>query len=238
MLDGGAVAAEHVARASSERGEVVLLRRGDDGALELRVNGIFVMDTAHTATERLLASTTLNGPFGDAIQDGARVLIGGLGLGFTLDEVLSDPRVAEAHVVEIEPAVVEWNRRGLVTDTASALRDERVRVSTGDVADVLAGSPPDSVDVILLDVDNGPGFLVYEANAAVYRRAFLSTCAERLPDGGLVAVWSANEAPELVAELREVFGGCQEAAIPVELGSRNTHYHLFVARRAFEDDRG
>lgn len=231
MQDGDAAAAGHVVRACSERGEVVLLRRTGDGALELRVNGVFAMDTAHTSTERLLATTTLDGPFRDAIPESARVLIGGLGLGFTLQEVLSDSRVAEAHVVEIEPAVVEWNRRGLIPDTAAALRDERVRISTGDIADVLTDAPPESVDVLLLDVDNGPGYLVHEENAPVYRRDFLATCAEKLSDRGLVAVWSADEAPELAAAMREVFGDCQETAIPVVLGSTHTTYHLFLAQR-------
>ena len=83
----------------SERGEVVLRRREHDGALELRVNGVFVMDTIETSSERELARATLAAV--DPATDALEVLVGGLGLGFTLAEVLTDPRVARVLVVEI-----------------------------------------------------------------------------------------------------------------------------------------
>lgn len=210
----------------SERGELVLQRRDEE--LELRVNGVFVMDTGHTATERLLATETLRA----VEQDRLRVLIGGLGLGFTLREVLADERVAEAHVVEIEPDLIDWHRRGLVPATREAVRDPRTRVSRGDIAEVLG--EPESCDVLLLDVDNGPDFLVYEANSALYETGFLRRCAEVLAPGGTVAVWSADTSQPLLAALREVFGECTELAIPVSLGQRETTYHLFVARKHVE----
>ncbi|MFC7343751.1 spermidine synthase [Saccharopolyspora griseoalba] len=217
---------EVIARAASERGELVLQRR--DGALELRVNGVFVMDTEHTETERLLAAETLRA----VERDRLRVLIGGLGLGFTLREVLADERVAEAHVVEIEPDLIDWHRRGLVPDTAEALQDPRTRVSAGDVAEVLGEQEP--CDVLLLDVDNGPDFLVYEDNSALYEAAFLRRCAGALAPGGTLAVWSADTSEPLLAAMREVFGECAELAIPVSLGRRETTYHLFVSRKQVE----
>lgn len=220
-----------VARAQSERGELFLFRRGD-GALELRVNGVFVMDTAHTTTERLLAAETLNSRLARAVPaEGARVLIGGLGLGFTLQEVLANHRVTRAHVVEIEPAVVAWHREGLIPDSVAAFRDERVEVSVGDVADVLAGLPASSLDVILLDVDNGPDFLVYERNAAVYQRDFLAVCDEKLSPDGIAGIWSADASPQLASAMRAVFPLFEEVAVPVVLGNRNTTYHLFIAQR-------
>ncbi|MDA3650160.1 hypothetical protein LZ318_40230 [Saccharopolyspora indica] len=217
--------AELVARGESERGELALLRRDD--VLELRVNGVFVMDTAHTATERELATATLRAV--DAAR--LRVLIGGLGLGFTLREVLVDPRVREAHVVEIEPDLLTWHRDGLVPHTADAVRDERVRWHVGDVAAVLAAQPPERFDVVLLDVDNGPDFLVYDANSAIYRSEFLARSKEKLTPGGTLAIWSADTSPELRAALHEVFGNCEELAIPVRLGQHETTYHLFLAVR-------
>src|SRR5699024_3121660 len=93
--------AMRVASAVSPRGEVTLHRRED--ALDLRVNGVFVMDTAETGTERALARAALAGS-----QRVDRVLLGGLGLGFTAAEVLADPRVELVDVVEIEPAVIDW----------------------------------------------------------------------------------------------------------------------------------
>lgn len=223
----------HVAQAASERGEVVLVRRDRDGALELRVNGVFVMDTVATETERLLARTTLSrlqerrqGRLARPLQ----VLIGGLGLGFTLDEVLSDAAVTEVLVVEIEAALVDWHRDGLIPPTSGAFADPRTRVEVGDVAEVIETVPPGSVDAVLLDVDNGPGFLVYDANAAVYRAPFLRACRRATKPGGVTAVWSSTPSPELSAVMADVFAGVEELAVPVVLGARETTYHLFLGR--------
>jgi spermidine synthase len=216
-----------VARAESERGELILRRREDDGALELRVNGVFVMDTVHTYTERLLAAHAL-----DALSNAPlRVLIGGLGLGFTLREVLADDRVVEAHVVEIEPALVAWHRDGLVPDTAPDFLDRRVRVSVGDVVEVVADLGPEVYEAMLLDIDNGPGYLVYDANTVVYQREFLRSCRDCLQPGGIVAIWSSSASPGLAGTLREVFTGVEERVIPVVLGAHGTTYHLYLGRR-------
>jgi spermidine synthase len=220
-----------VARAESERGEVVLRRRADDGALELRVNGVFVMDDRETSTERLLARTTVEAF--TASSGGAqtwRVVVGGVGLGYTLAEVLNEPRVGSVLVAEIEADLVEWHRAGLVP--GSPLVGEaadRVEVAVGDVRDVVAGLQAKSVDLILLDVDNGPDFLVYDANAAVYESPFLTACRDALATGGLVAVWSADSSTALTAVLKTVFGSTQELALPVTLQTRRTTYHLFLA---------
>ncbi|MBA3309756.1 MAG: hypothetical protein H0U28_06805 [Nocardioidaceae bacterium] len=247
---------DYVANAVSERGEVVLLRRRSDGSLELRVNGVFVMDTVETSAERLLARTTLDALTGcrpepdtsgsklrpttgqrrprvasfREARPGLRVLIGGLGLGFTLAEVLHDDRVADVLVAELEPALVEWHRRGLVPDTADVLLDPRVRIEVGDVTDVVSAQPPGSLDVILLDVDNGPGALVYDANAAVYRTAFLTKCRQATRPGGLTAIWSADTSTPLREAFSQVFGRCRELTVPVRLGTRETTYRVFVGR--------
>ncbi|WP_246195508.1 hypothetical protein [Halopolyspora algeriensis] len=223
-----------MARAATERGETVLIRRGDDGALELRVNGVFVMDTVHTATERLLATTTLEAYYASAGVRAAtapiRVLIGGLGLGFTLQEVLADRRVSRVRVAEIESAIVDWHRRGLIPDTV-AIEDERVELVTGEITELIADQAPSSVEAILLDVDNGPGYLVYTANAAVYSSDFLAVCHETLSPYGVTAIWSADPAPELEAAMRDVFEAVEELTIPVMLGRHSTTYHLYVGRR-------
>jgi spermidine synthase len=222
-----------VARAESERGEVVLGRRVDDGAVELRVNGVFVMDDRETSTERLLARTTVEALAASSGGAGAwRVFVGGLGLGYTLAEVLAEPRVASVLVAEIEPDLVDWHRGGLVPGSPLAgAAGGLVELVVGDVRDVVAGLPPGSVDLILLDVDNGPDFLVYDANAAVYESPFLTTCRDALVPGGLVAVWSSDSSQALTAALEAVFGSIQELALPVTLQNRHTTYHLFLAPR-------
>ena len=125
-----------VARAESERGEVVLRERRDPDeptaapVLELRVNGVFVMDTHETSTERQLAAAALA-----QVGRPHDVLIGGLGLGFTLHEVLADHAVERVVVVEIEDALVRWMRDGTIPHGPSLLADERLHL-------VVAAAPP------------------------------------------------------------------------------------------------
>jgi spermidine synthase len=217
-----------VARSQSDRGEVVLRRRESDSALELRVNGVFVMDTAETSSERSLAAATL--AMLEPDRRDLTVLIGGLGLGFTLAAVLADARVGRVIVAEIEPDLVAWHRSGLVAETVGAVRDPRTELEVDDVRRVVASQVHASLDVLLLDVDNGPDYLVYDDNASVYRAEFLETCRHRTRPGGVVAVWSSSAAPELVAALRSAFGACEELALPVALGTRDTTYHVLVGR--------
>lgn len=223
-----------LARASTGRGDVVLLRRERDRAVELRVNGVFVMDNMETSSEQLLARATLSTLPEDPDMP-LDVLVGGLGLGYTLAAVLADPRVRHVTVAEIEESLVEWHRDGTL-DAAlggvSPVNDDRVQVAVGDIRAIVESAPPASSDVILLDVDNGPGYLVYDANDAVYQRAFLTTCATRTRAAGVTAIWSAETAPGLLATMQTVFASAEEWPIPVILGQRATTYHLFVGRVA------
>jgi len=226
---------ETVARAESERGEVVLrCRPAEPGSTgrgefvhELRVNGVTVMDTSNTTSERRLATATLA-----RLDRPARVLVGGLGLGFTVHVLLDDRRVDRIDVVELEPAVVEWMNRGLVPETADVMRSTRVHVRIGDVRQVVADAAPGSFDAVLLDVDNGPGFLVYPQNARVYSDDFLSSCAHALRPAGALAVWSSNPAPTLCDALERAVGTCQRVETATVLGSREATYHVYVAIRS------
>ncbi|MCW2819310.1 MAG: spermidine synthase [Marmoricola sp.] len=216
-----------VARARSERGELVLRRRSSPQAadvLELRVNGVFVMDTQETSTEEDMAVVAL-----DLVEHPRRVVVGGLGLGFTTRRVLADPRVEEVVVVEIEEALVAWMRDGTVPHGPALLADRRLRVVTADVATAIAEAA--SVhDLVLLDVDNGPGYLVHDANARVYRHDLLTGARSLLAPGGALVVWSGSRSPELLATLRTVFGAAEELIRPVELQGRQEEYVLYLAR--------
>ncbi len=217
-----------IARAESQRGEVVLRERYGDApapVLELRVNGVFVMDTLETSSERALATAALA-----LVDDPVRVLVGGLGLGYTAHQVLADARVRALRVVEIEPALVAWMRDGTVPHGPACLADERISVVQADVATVVAEAAPASYDLVLLDVDNGPGYLVHAANARLYRSAFLLACREALAPGGVLAVWSAARAPELEQAMVEVFGAATSSAYDVTLQGRAEQYWLCSAR--------
>jgi len=227
-----------LARRHEVLGDLALRRRGD--VLELVVNGVFAMDTAHTATEEALAALALAELTGRAGAQAAAwdVVVGGLGLGFTSRRLLEHPGVRSVLVVELHPALVTWARDGLVPSAAATLADPRVRVLVGDVLDVLPACPPASADAVLLDVDNGPDFLVHQGNAAVYESAFLDAAARLLRPGGVLAVWSADPAPGLGALLERICGGCREVVLPVQRDGRAWQYAVYLASTACEPAAG
>ncbi len=209
---------ETIRSATSERGELTLRRR-DDGALELRVNGVFVMDDRETRSEELLATAALE-------HAPATLLVGGLGLGYTVRALLADPKVRRVVVAEIEPTLIEWMSTGVVP---SVLTDDRVEVRIGDVRDLVHNTETASFDGILLDVDNGPDYLVYDANAAVYQPGFLVECRRVLRPGGVLTVWSSTRSQALYDALATVFATCTEHPVPVDLQGRRETYHVYHA---------
>jgi len=228
---------DEVARASSERGEVVLRRRRDADAppgstvvLELRVNGVFVMDDCETSSEVALAHSALA-----SVPEPRSVLVGGLGLGFTVHEVLADHRVEHVVVAELEEALVQWFRDGTIPHGPGYLADERLAIAVADVRQVVAESAPESFDLVLLDVDNGPDFLVHEGNAAIYRPDFLHDVRTRLRPGGVVAVWSSARADALEDAVGQVFGGCADQECPVVIQGRETTYFLYTGQKQGDD---
>ncbi len=221
-----------VARAESGRGEVVLRERRDpeSGAnapavLELRVNGLFVMDTLQTSSEKGMATAALK-----QVETPRRVVIGGLGLGFTTHEVLADKRVEKLVVVEVEEALVRWMRDGTVPHGPSYLADERLTVMTADITIAMAEATPAAYDLILLDVDNGPGYVVHEQNQTIYRREFLLQTRAALSPGGALVIWSGAESSELKQQMDGVFGNVVAIPYEVTLQSREEQYWLYLSR--------
>ncbi len=221
-----------VARAAAVGGGELVLRRRDGAGphgrdvLELVVDGVFAMDTVDVSTELQLASEPLRRLTG---RDW-RVVVGGLGLGFTLRELLADQRVAAVCVVELEPALVQWVRDGLIAPAAGVLDDPRVEVVLADVDAYLSGLPAGSVDAVLLDVDNGPDFLVHASNSRLYEpRSLARTLATLRPDG-VLAVWSAGPAPALADALAAVARSVEEVPLTVHRDGRVLDYALYLAR--------
>lgn len=221
---------ETVAAATTPRGEIALRERLDtDGSVvhELIVAGVFAMDTVDTTTESTLAVRALT-----EVEDPRRVLVGGLGLGFTAWQVLKDPRVREVHVVEIEEDLVQWARLGLTPTLGVLARHPRVTLHAQDVAIVLAGDESAAQgpwDLVLLDVDNGPSFLVHEGNARLYSTPGLADAVGRVAPGGALAIWAAQREPELLAAL-EGLAPTTEVLLPVEREGRTLEYALYVTR--------
>jgi spermidine synthase len=216
-----------LARTRGRGGDLALRRRGD--VVELVVDGVFAMDTTDTSTERALATLALDRLARRRAAPGPpwAVAVGGLGLGCTTAALLADPRVGRVDVVELEPDLVAWVRQGRVA--AGLLDDPRVRVHVGDVLTVVPALPPASLDAVLLDVDNGPAFLVHEGNAAVYRAAFLTAAASRLRGGGVLAVWSADPSSELRATLTACLGEAEEVLLDVTRDGRTLRYAVYLA---------
>lgn len=191
-----------LARYQGPRGEVVVRRREGTGSEvdELIVNGVFAMDSAETFTEQQLAEVVLAG------RRRSSVLVGGLGLGYTAAALLAGD-LDRLDVVEIEDCLVEWAYAGLTPTLATVAADPRVHLHTADVGAMLAGrggGPTGPWDAIVLDVDNGPDFLIHDANAALYAGPGLAAAYARLTPGGTLAIWCQGLAPDLLAALRRL----------------------------------
>jgi spermidine synthase len=200
-------------RAVTERGEIVLRRRGDD--FEIISNGVFLMDTRNGESERLLVRAAL-----DAFGAPADLLIGGLGVGFSLAEAVRSRSPRSISVVEIEPVVIAWHRDHL---GAGGLADPRVRVVCADLLAHLA-ERTDEYDVVCLDIDNGPEWTVTDDNRALYGDRGLALLRSRLRPGGVLAVWSAAESAEFVARLAAVFDRVTTIPVPVPRGVPDVVY--------------
>jgi spermidine synthase len=200
-------------RRETPRGVLQLqCRRLPDGedAVEMIVNGVFLMASYNQASERALAWLALPDAAHAAGQ--LRVLVGGLGMGFTLHHALNFPFVVAVDVVELEAAVVEWNR-GLLSDfNGHCLSDPRVHVVTGDVVEFVR-TAVERYDAVCLDVDNGPGWLSQDANARLYTLKGLESVRRILAADGRLAIWSAAAAPRLEARLRRLFRHVERHAV-------------------------
>ncbi|HEY7103843.1 MAG TPA: hypothetical protein VH573_19570 [Mycobacteriales bacterium] len=203
-----------VERLDTPRGELVLRRDGEHH--EIVSNGTFLMDTRDGRSERELVRAAVAGP-------GARMLIGGLGVGFSLAEALTLDPVAVT-VVEIEPAVVRWNRAHL--GRAGLLDDPRVTVVIDDLAAFLTRDRQ-RYDVICLDVDNGPEWTVTVDNAALYGDLGLSAVDRRLAPGGALAIWSAHRSAGFEGRLRARYRTVETREIRVARGEPDV---VWVAR--------
>jgi spermidine synthase len=177
--------------------EMALTRR--DGEYVILAAGKSLMSSRMHGSEEALATFACRNA---RTREQPCVLVGGLGMGFTLRATLDLlPKEASIVVAELVPAVVEWNRGPLGPLAGHPLKDPRVRVDVGDVGATLRASR-NRFDAVLLDVDNGPAAFTASANAGLYDDRGLAAARAALTRGGVLAVWSASENRRFEQRLR------------------------------------
>jgi spermidine synthase len=221
--------AEVVERRAGPHGEVALRRRGE--CFEIIANGCFLMDSSDGRSERLMVSAAL-----DRLEhpDGASLLIGGLGVGFSLAQACDDPRPGRIRVVEREQAVIDWHTRGaapLRRFAGAGHSDPRVSIVTDDLLRHVRGTD-ERYDVLCLDIDNGPDWTVTDDNQSVYQPAGLAALDQVLTGQGVLSIWSAAAAPRLVRRLAARFGRVETLAVPVLPGRRGEPDVVILASHA------
>ena len=176
--------------------ELVLARRGSEWVM--RAAGRVLMSSRTHGSEETLAIYAL-----ERVLEPSAVLVGGLGLGFTLRATLDRvPRTTRVTVAELIPKLAEWNRVHLAHLASAPLDDKRTQLYAGDVYDCLTRGPA-SYDLVLLDVDNGPSALAHPRNNRLYSEHGVRICWAALP-GSVIAVWSAGPDERYAKRLEEM----------------------------------
>jgi spermidine synthase len=248
--DGLVETVEILGRYDGPRGEVILRHRFGSGPVveELIVNGAFAMDSSETLAERTLGELAVDSAVSTTARP--RLLVGGLGLGYTASEILAVAAATgvDVHVdvIEIEECLIDWARAAVTPTLAALAADPRVRLHAGDIRSVLSRSPDREHrntgaeprtgpfgpwDAIVLDVDNGPDFLIHGANRALYTQTGLRAAWEQLGPGGTLAIWCQGRSALLHDELRRLAPSAREILFDVSRGERRFAYAIYTVNR-------
>jgi spermidine synthase len=201
---------------------------GNESVTEITLDHEFLMSSLHTASERALARTAIDMHGGRDL----RVLIGGLGLGYTAAAVLESDRVRAAEVVELLPPVIAWMRAGLVPLSPTLAGDPRLTLTEGDVYARLAKPGAAGFDLVLIDVDHSPDDRLDHGPGLFYTPGGLTRAKSHLAAGGVLGVWSYAESSPFADALRGVFEEVRVEAVRftnAHLGEPQTDW-LFFAR--------
>ncbi len=199
-----------------------------DGVFTLRIGGIELMTSRAHESEEELAWMAMK------LVDRRlrpRVLVGGLGMGYTTRAVLdSTPRPSEVVVSELLPAVVEWNRQHIGHLAGRPMDDPRVKIVERDIWEVITDSP-DGFDVILNDVDNGPGGCALEQNEKLYSAAGLAAIRRCLRPGGVLGVWCVEDDPRFVKALSSAGFKARAETVFARNVARGHRHTVFTGQR-------
>ncbi len=206
-------------------GPLTLMQRGTE--FSIMAGTTELMNSRLSGSEEQLATLSAERLAG---RDRPRVLIGGLGMGFTLRAALAVlPEQAEIVVAELVPAVIAWARGPLRVIHGDSLDNSRVRVFEGDVAKATDSGKP--FDAILLDVDNGPDGLSRPANDQLYNAAGLSAARVALTRGGHIAVWSSAPDAQFSKRLKQSGLTVEELAVRARRNGRGARHVIWFATK-------
>ncbi len=215
-----------LATAKTPDGEPLILLEHDGNYL-LKVNGIPLMSTRNFYSEQKMVELGCID-----LPAKPRVLIGGLGFGFTLRRALElCPPDSSVDVAELLPVIVDWNQEFLTDVNGLLVDDPRVNILIRDVAEVLKQAGNGRYDVILLDVDNSPQPLVDKGNSGLYDTRGIAMAKAVLKPGGRVVYWSAYEDDGFVRALRKMFKKVESVPAKAYPKAKKFTHTLFVAER-------
>lgn len=217
---------EKLGEARAPDGTPIALTRRDDEYM-LLASGMPLMTSRMSGSEQALATIGCR----HLPARAPRVLVGGLGMGFTLRAALDLlPADGAVTVAELIPEVVEWNRGVLGPLAGHPLRDPRVTVDLRDVRETIRTSPA-GFDAILLDVDNGPAEFTLAGNDALYSERGVAVVREALRPGGVLAIWSAREDARLLPRLRRAGFDASLERVRARLERGGSRHAILLARR-------
>ncbi len=205
-------------------GELKLARRGEE--FSIRLNGAELMNSRLSASEEALATLTCEKLSG---RKAMQILIGGLGMGFTLRAALNVlPKDAHVTVAELLPSVVAWARGPMAEFHGTSLDDPRVTIETRDVAHLMRQER--RWDGIMLDVDNGPEAMTQAANDGLYTNTGIGNARRALKPGGVLAVWSQGPDPAFAGRLGRAGFRVDEVKVKAHKGKTGRKHVIWLAR--------
>ena len=222
-----------LSRVTTPHGELQLQRWTETNekghpVYEVIFNGVFLMASYNELSEKALATLAID-PLASDRQD-LRVLIGGLGIGYSLQAALNYDSVHAVDVIEIEKHIIRWSKSVFNKQNHHACSDSRVRLIHMDLGDYITQTDK-TYDTIVLDVDNGPTWLALENNQGLYEKPALGKFRALLRDGGTFTVWAAHQCSAFQKRLEQVFGRTELITIQdVDTRGRPTDYFIYRTR--------
>jgi len=195
---------------------------------EIIFNGVFLMASYNGLSEKALATLAIE-PLASERQD-LRILVGGLGIGYTLRAALDCDGIQAVDVVEIEEYIIKWAKSFFSELNGYACSDSRVHLIKMDLGDYIFKTEK-IYDAIILDVDNGPTWLALESNQRLYQKPALLRIKAILRDGGVFIVWAAQKCIAFEKRIEEVFGSTELITVQdMDRSGRSADYFIYRTR--------